>query len=308
MVYTYDSFSSEYGAGPEIKKGFEFFCQCTLQFVSFGDANFIFNRLLLEGNKTKADIALGLDNTLYKKAEQAAIFQNHGLDWPKGYAPIVQGEKSTLLLPFDYGWLGLLYHTNHFKKPYSSLEELLQAKSQSPFLILQDPRSSSPGLGFLVWLQQIYPQTAPKILKEIAQKTQLVSPGWSESYQVFLAQEASIVLSYVTSPLYHELMENRTDIQALDLKEGAFLQVEYAGISKFSQNLQLAKNFLAWFLSPNTQKILPKTQWMFPVAPVVLEKPFQKVQKKFSNQTQLIFPSPEERKKWIEEWLSNQEK
>lgn len=38
-VYTYDSFSAEWGPGPAIKKAFEAQCNCELKFVALEDGD-----------------------------------------------------------------------------------------------------------------------------------------------------------------------------------------------------------------------------------------------------------------------------
>ena len=36
VVYTYDSFNSDWGPGPQIEKAFENICDCDLKFVTVG--------------------------------------------------------------------------------------------------------------------------------------------------------------------------------------------------------------------------------------------------------------------------------
>ena len=54
-VYTYQSFASEYGPGPGIKKGFEAQCGCTLEFVAVDSAIGALRRIQLEGATSRAD-------------------------------------------------------------------------------------------------------------------------------------------------------------------------------------------------------------------------------------------------------------
>ncbi|MCF1868950.1 thiamine ABC transporter substrate-binding protein, partial [Klebsiella pneumoniae] len=61
-VYTYDSFTADWGPGPAIKKAFEQQCDCELKLVALSDGVSLLNRLRMEGDKSKADIILGLDN------------------------------------------------------------------------------------------------------------------------------------------------------------------------------------------------------------------------------------------------------
>ena len=48
-VYTYDSFVSEWGPGPQIEKKFEAVCDCDLNFVAAGDGAALIGRVKLEG-------------------------------------------------------------------------------------------------------------------------------------------------------------------------------------------------------------------------------------------------------------------
>ena len=44
-VYTYDSFSADWGPGPAVKKAFEADCNCELKFVALEDGVSLLNRL-----------------------------------------------------------------------------------------------------------------------------------------------------------------------------------------------------------------------------------------------------------------------
>src|SRR5262245_29596142 len=67
-VYTYESFTAEWGPGPKVKEAFEKQCGCTVDFVAVTDGVALLNRLKLEGSSTKADIVLGLDTNLTYEA------------------------------------------------------------------------------------------------------------------------------------------------------------------------------------------------------------------------------------------------
>src|SRR4051812_30799196 len=53
-VYTYNSFTSEWGPGPALEKDFEAHCGCDLTWVSLEDGAALLSRLKLEGKNTKA--------------------------------------------------------------------------------------------------------------------------------------------------------------------------------------------------------------------------------------------------------------
>ena len=69
-IYTYSSFTSQWGAGPKIKQEFEKICNCVVKFFSFDDGVSLLSRLKFENQNTKADIILGLDNHLIAEAQE----------------------------------------------------------------------------------------------------------------------------------------------------------------------------------------------------------------------------------------------
>ena len=62
VIYTYDSFISEWGPGPELEKIFEEKTGLELTFVDCGDGVQLLSRAILEKNNVQADVILGIDN------------------------------------------------------------------------------------------------------------------------------------------------------------------------------------------------------------------------------------------------------
>ena len=52
-VYTYDSFTGEYGPGPQLEPLFEKHCRCDLVFEALEDGVSILNRLKIEADQTQ---------------------------------------------------------------------------------------------------------------------------------------------------------------------------------------------------------------------------------------------------------------
>ena len=76
-IYTYDSFVSEWGPGPIIEKQFEETYQIDLDLVAVDSAATLLNKVILEGENTKADIVLGLDMNLFDIAKESNLFDKH---------------------------------------------------------------------------------------------------------------------------------------------------------------------------------------------------------------------------------------
>ena len=124
-VYTYDSFTSEWGPGPIVKKAFEAQCDCTLQFVALDSSAGILSRVQLEGKNTKADVVLGLDTNLMAVAEDTGLLAPSEVDTSAVKLPI--DWTSELFVPFDYGYFAFVYDTEALANPPTSLDELVKA-------------------------------------------------------------------------------------------------------------------------------------------------------------------------------------
>lgn len=298
-VYTYSSFTTDWGPGPQIKEGFEAQCDCTLSYVSSDDGVSLLNRTRLEGRNTEADVVLGLDDALIEEGRDLGLFQPHDLDWSDFPLADDLAWSDDIYVPFDYGYFAFVYDSEVISEPVSSMEELL---SSDVSVIYQDPRTSTVGQGMMHWMQAIYGDESSAAWEALAERTVTVTQGWSEAYGMFQEGEADYVLSYTTSPAYHIVAEDTDRYQAARFDEGHVTQIEVAAISQHSDNPELAQEFLAYLMSEEAQQVLPVTNWMLPVRTGVdLPDAFD----------QLVTPerigySPEEfrdnRQAWIRTW------
>ena len=301
-VYTYESFVAEWGPGPKVKQKFEDQCDCTLQWVAIADGVAMLNRLKLEGESTQADVVLGLDTNLTAEANATGLFGAHGQDMAKLRLPIAWADPN--FLPFDYGHFAVVYDSEKLADPPKSLDELVNGDSNQK-IILEDPRSSTPGLGFLLWMKSVYGEKAADAWRKLKGRILTTTPGWSEAYGLFTKGEAPMVLSYTTSPAYHIIAENTSRYAAAKFSEGHYLQIEVAGLIDKSPERALAAKFLAFMISPGFQDEIPTNNWMFPAATTkTLPDAFNALVK--PDKTFLY--SPEEvaknRRQWIDEWLN----
>src|SRR5690606_21208015 len=146
-VYTYDSFTAEWGPGPAVEEAFESECECDLEFVAVADGVAMLNRLRLEGASTEADLVLGLDTNLMAEAKATGLFAPHGINL--GNVDVPGGWKDETFVPFDYGHFAIVYDSEKLQSPPQSLAELIEMPADVK-LVIQDPRTSTPGLGLLL--------------------------------------------------------------------------------------------------------------------------------------------------------------
>ena len=262
-VLTYDSFTSEWGPGPAIEQAFEATCACDLRFIPAGDGAALLARVQLEGAASDADIVLGLDTNLTSAAAATGLFAPHGVTAPTTL-PVAFDDP--LFLPFDWGWFAFVHDKTRVPVAPTSFDALAASDLK---VVIQDPRSSTPGLGLLMWVKAAHGDRAGETWAALADNIVTVTPGWSEAYGLFLAGEADMVLSYTTSPAYHLIAEGDATKAAALFDEGHYLQVEVAGKLAATDQPALADQFLAFMLTDAFQSVIPQTNWMYPaVSPV----------------------------------------
>ena len=298
-VYTYDSFSADWGPGPAIKKAFEAQCGCELKYVALEDGVSLLNRLRMEGKNSKADVVLGLDNNLLQAAEQTGLFAKA----PKTAARLTVpgGWDNTTFVPYDYGYFAFVYDKNKLKNPPKSLDELINS-DQKWKVIYEDPRTSTPGLGLMLWMQKVYGDKAPQAWEKLAKKTVTVTKGWSEAYGLFLKGESDLVLSYTTSPAYHIVEEKKDNYAAADFTEGHYMQVEVAGQLANSKQPELAEAFMKFITTEDFQKVIPAGNWMYPVINTPLPDAFKQLTIPAKSLQYSAQDVATHRSQWIQAW------
>lgn len=302
-IYTYESFLADWGPGPKVKAAFEQTCNCTVNFVGVADGVALLTRLKLEGKSSKADLALGLDTNLVQEAKDTGLFDTSGVDTSAVKVP--GGFRDDVFVPYDYGHFAVVYDSQTMKQPPKSLKELVEGDA-SQKIVIEDPRTSTPGLGLLLWVKSVYGDKAPEAWSKLKDRVLTVTPGWSEAYGLFTKGEAPMVLSYVTSPAYH-LIEEKTDrYKAASFEEGHYIQIEVAGVLKNAENKDLARDFLRFMISPAFQSIIPTTNWMMPVADTGAALPAAFTTLPQPQKTFLMSPQEvaKNRQAWIREWLA----
>ncbi|RAI32627.1 thiamine ABC transporter substrate-binding protein, partial [Rhodoplanes roseus] len=86
-----------------------------------------------------------------------------------------------MFIPYDYGWFAVVYDSQAIGAPPQSLEELVSGNPEEKIAI-EDPRSSTPGLGLLLWMKKVYGDSAEAKWRELSKRILTVTPGWSEAY------------------------------------------------------------------------------------------------------------------------------
>ena len=151
IIGTYDSFSSEWGPGPEIELKFEEICNCDVQYVATNQAGSLNSNIFKKGK----DILLGVVVNDFNE------------------------DDSDYWAKYDYGYFAFIFNKNNIQSPPNSFEEL--ASNNDLKIVVQDPRTSPVGLGLLRWMKNIYPDSFFENFKQIDDQiitAQFCSQAW----------------------------------------------------------------------------------------------------------------------------------
>ena len=235
VVGTYDSFSAEWGPGPVIETEFEKNCNCDLQYVSTSQAGTLANEIFLKDK----DVILGVEM--------------HEFDYTS--------ENWNI---YDYGYFSFIYNEETLKDIPNSFEELINQTNLK--IVVQDPRTSPVGLGLLRWMKLTHPDNFPTILKKFNNNVLTYTPGWSEAYGIFLEGKADLVLSYSTSPFYHQEYEDEYKYKAIEFTDGHLVTKEIVYVRPDSEKQKLGKEFVEFMMRDDIQKIIAQMNIMYPAS------------------------------------------
>ncbi len=285
-VLVYDSLMSKSGLGPELVRRFEAQCNCKLEMLPSGDGGQMIARLALdaERGKASAQVVIGLDQTHWARA--LPFLEPHELQhslriWAAPvrelFAVAPGSSEADRVVPFDYGPFSFIADTEALKKSKielpKKLGDLLKPEWKRQ-IVLEDPRTSMPGLAFVGFTHEALGEYAwSGFWPGLRTQWLTLAGGWDAAYGLFLKGEAPLVWSYVTSQAYHaEHGDQAKRYRAVMLEEGAPIQIEGAALVRgaFAPGPQgdaqkeKARALLEFLVSLEFQEEVPQKNWMYP--------------------------------------------
>lgn len=303
-VYAYDSFAGKGSLGAWLSAALEKKTGIKTKVVSFGSAGEALNQVAVEGAATKADVVVGIDDSLLARARELDAFDSLAAE-AGPIAPELRFDAELKVLPFDYGYLSVVYDRRRVEPPAGlSLRDFARDPRFRKKLAIEDPRTSSLGRSLLLWTRCLAEGAEWAALwTDLAKQTMAVAPGWSAAYGLFLKKQADFVVSYTTSPAYHLIEEKSDAYRAMAFPEGHYRQVEGVALSKRSPRKEAARKWIAFLLGDEAQKQLPRLQWMYPAAKgTPLPPEFDRLVK--VSKTLQIDPTlaGKSQREWLREW------
>jgi len=275
QILTYSSLGSSGGFLDSVKDDFKQKTGCELRVESTLGAAQVLSYLEEEKQRKRIDWVMGIDELLYQRASR--YLDHSKAPFQPDYLDLIAPHQASGFYPVDYGALSFIYRKADFKGKVlpHTLTDLKKPEFRKKFIV-QDPRASSPGMIFFLFADSIVS------IHDLRHQWLTLAPSWSASYQMFLAKDAPMVWSYLTSLAYHASKHDREDYDYVQFKEGLPLQVEGMALvnhvgDPFRDNPCNAA-WLKYVLSAPVQATLVSKQWMMPVLKqVTLPKVFEAV-------------------------------
>lgn len=315
-IMTHDSFS----VSQPVVDAFQARCGCQARFLKSGDAGLALNKAILSKGNPLADVFYGVDNSFLSRALAADIFEPYASPALGGIPAELKADSSNRLLPVDFGYVVLNYDKRYFADNGIAVPQALRDLTKSPYsglVVVENPATSSPGLAFLLTTIAAFGETGSytylDFWRELRKNQVLVADGWDDAYYNQFSGGSGqgdhpLVVSYATSPAAEVYF---ADPQPAEAPTGSILppgqtfrQIEFVGILKGTQNLDLARQWVDFMLGEQFQTDIPLQMWVYPAR---TGTPLPEVFTKFAqvpSQPAAITPAQIEagREGWLKAW------
>ena len=118
---------------------------------------------------------------------------------------------------------------------------------------------------------------------------------------MFLDEKADLVLSYSTSPFYHQEYEDEYKYKALEFYEGHLITKEIVYVRPESDKQKLGREFVEFMVQDNIQKIIAQMNIMYPAKDTDNNIPDK--MKKLKKPREIEYQNFLESEPLIETWL-----
>jgi len=288
VLVAYDAFTPQEGIFDQFTKD----TGVTVKVVTAGDTGTMVSKAILTAGKPEGDVMWGIDNTFLSRAQKAELLMS--------YEPVDEGD---ICVNYDKNW----FAQRNIPVP-QTFEDLAKPLYKN-LLVIQDPTTSSPGLGFMLATIAHFGEEEWRDYwtQLTANGTKIVS-DWTAAYTVEFSGSSGkgkypLVVSYGSSPPA-EVVFSATPIDEPPtgvMESTCFRQTEYVGVLRGTKNEKIAQQLVTYLLGKTFQESMPLTLFVFPVnKEATLPEVFKKFATKPSNPLTI---SPDEIEKNRDTWL-----
>jgi thiamine transport system substrate-binding protein len=314
-VMTHDSFD----ASESVIYAFEQQNHVQVNFIKSGDAGAALNKAILSKNAPLADVFYGVDNTFLSRALASGIYEAYNSPLLAQIPAQYRLDPTNQALPVDHSSVCLTYDKAYFASKNlplpQSFEDLLKPEYKG-MLVVENPATSSPGLAFLLAsFVHFGPDKYLDFWNSLKANGLAVVDGWETAYYTNFSGSSGkgpqpLVVSYNTDPaaevVYSTTPITESPVGSILAPQMCFQEIEFVGILKGTQNLDLAQKFVDFMLSVSFQEDMPLKMYVEPVnSQAKLPDVFQKyVQEPAQPATMSPDEISQNRDAWIKAWTT----
>lgn len=225
------------------------------------------------------DVLYGIDNAYMQRAVDEELFKPYTpllaerVAEAYRFVPLVDG--AWVATPVDHGYIAV--NSDPRSVPDEELQELDDLVDRADRFVTMDPRTSSPGMGFLLATVATYGEDCYLgYWEELFDNGVTITSGWTEGYvdrfsggygqfEQGTLGDKPIVTSYTTSPAYEVYFENPVLNDVLLAPESAFHQIQTMGILSGTENLAAAQAWIEFTLTDDFQNLAAPMNAIYPV-------------------------------------------
>lgn len=261
------------------KERFDALTNGSLEHIAARDTGDALTRAIREKDRPSFDVVYGLDNAYLGKAvAEGALRPYTPLLAPRVNASYLffDATRPWPATPVDHGYIAV----NVDPRVSVEVDSLDDLRDNADLFVTQDPRTSSPGLGFLLATIATYPEGGAydwhDYWVDLFEGGVAVTPDWTAAYtQHFtggygqweegFSGTRPIVTSYSTSPAYEMFYGNPEQNRLVLAPNATFHQVETVAIAANARNLAGAQAFAEFVLTDAFQDLHAEANAVYPV-------------------------------------------
>lgn len=255
-------FESETGIRVEVFKG--------------GDGGELVNKAILTKDTPLADVVFGIDNTFLSRALENDLFIAYESPKLADISDELELDPQFRVSPVDFGDICLNYDVAWFAESgIAAPDELgdLIDPVYAGLTVVQNPATSTPGLGFLLTTIEAFGEDGYlDYWERLAGNDVLVVDGWEQAYYSHFSAASDgdrpIVVSYATSPVaevyFAEEPLSESPTAAVLTDGSCFRQTEFIGILNGTKVEEEARRLIDFMLDTEFQEDIPLKMFVFP--------------------------------------------
>lgn len=246
-----------------------------VEIVDAGDTGAMVSKAVLTAGKPEGDVLWGVDDPNVSRVLDAKVFSDHPAADAAALDPALTGYLPALT-PVDVGDVCLnidkAWFADHGVTPPTGFDDLV-APAYKDLLVVENPSTSSPGLGFL--LATIASKGTDGYLgywKQLRANGVKVDDSWDTAYESSFTAgggggDRPIVVSYASSPpatIVFAEDPKPTEPTTASIDPTCYRLAEYAGVLAGGAHPVASGQLLDFLVSKQFQEELPMTNFVYP--------------------------------------------